>query len=417
MPILVRPRLVWRKTCELTLNHRFIHAPHSRAKLRTSREMLMQCFTYFQVMPEFLDLLFPLGERTVAQDFYSDCFYQRTFLTNMTRGLTIPERAWSGQSIKLCYSLKSVEPSESQTDWPWSIRHCATHHLFDVVNIRSTWVIIKGNQLMEKRMTSATSGRGPSEFSSYDSIDRAFAASLALHTVMIDWSGENWRWYINFLEEQFENLTKEAIAIDANLPAQVMDMGDLISPISRTNTQVSSQIPRLFRNSRRRTDTMQSNIELQPAPAQKYHVNPRTGKKMPLPPGRTIGTVNSVKGPTIQYDTYGQRQFGFQHLQDIQDLEESTNEVVLILKLNLNVCNQICAFYRSLLDNKELPTAIADNCKDDIFRFERRVQAVRSQMNAQIFRSEALLRLIADRKTLASIYGRTLDSARIIKGS
>ncbi|KAI4184655.1 MAG: hypothetical protein L6R41_004600 [Letrouitia leprolyta] len=288
-------------------------------------------------MPEFLDLLFPLGERTVAQDFYSDCFYQRTFLTNMTRGLTIPERAWSGQSIKLCYSLKSVEPSESQTDWPWSIRHCATHHLFDVVNIRSTWVIIKGNQLMEKRMTSATSGRGPSEFSSYDSIDRAFAASLALHTVMIDWSGENWRWYINFLEEQFENLTKEAIAIDANLPAQVMDMGDLISPISRTNTQVSSQIPRLFRNSRRRTDTMQSNIELQPAPAQKYHVNPRTGKKMPLPPGRTIGTVNSVKGPTIQYDTYGQRQFGFQHLQDIQDLEESTNEVVLILKLNLNL--------------------------------------------------------------------------------
>lgn len=382
----------------------FIYAPHSRAKLKTTREMLMQCFTYFQVMPEFLDLLFPLGERIVAQDFYSDGFHQQTYLTHINRGLSIPERAWSGQGIKLCYSLKSVERSESQTDWPWSIRHCATHHTFDVISIRSTWVVIKGNRMIEERVTSATSGRGPSEFSSYESIDRAFAASLAIHTILIDWSGENWRWYIGFLEEQFDSLTKEAIAIDANLPAQVMDMGDLVSPITRTNTQISSQAPRLFRNSRRRTDTMQSGIELQPAPpAQKYHVNPRTGKKMPLPPGRTIETVNPAKGPTIQYNTYGQRQFGFRHLQDIQDLEESTSEVVLILKLNLGVCQQIISFYRSLLDNKELPTAIADHCKDDIFRFERKIQGVRNQMSAQIFRSEALLRLIADRKTL--LYG------------
>lgn len=377
--------------------------------------MLMHSLTYFQVMPEFLDLLFPLGERTVAQDFYSDGFYQRIHLSNAAQGLSIPERAWSGRGIKLCYSLKSVEPSESQTDWPWSIRHCATHHTFDVMNIRSTWVVVKGNQLIEERVTSATSGRGPPEFSSYDSIDRAFAASLALHTVLIDWSAENWRWYINFLEDQFENLTKEAISIDANLPTQVMDMGDIVFPVSRTNTQISSKAPRLFRTSARRSNTMQSGIELQPVPPQQYHVNPRSGKRQPLPPGRSIVTADTARGPTVQYDTYGQRQFGFRHLQDIQDLEESTNQTVLVLKLNLSVCQQISSFYRSLLDNKELPSAIADQCQDDIFRFERKIQAVRSQTSAQILRSEALLRLIADRKTLVRLFKIAFKASRHLK--
>ncbi|KAL9023774.1 MAG: hypothetical protein Q9196_006980 [Gyalolechia fulgens] len=377
----------------------FVHAPHSRAKLKTTREMLMQSLTYFQVMPEFLDFVFPLGERVVAQDFYSDGFYQRTRLSEATQGLNIPGRAWSGQGIELCYSLKSVERSEHQTDWPWSIRHCATHHTFDVMNIRSTWVIVKGNQLIEKRMTSATSGRGPPEFSSYDSIDRAFAASLALHTILIDWSVENWRWYINFLQDQFEDLTKEAIFIDADL----VDMGDIITPLPHTDTQISSKAPRLFRTHSRRTNIMQSGNDIQLVPAQKYHVNPRSGKRQPLPPGRSIETAGSAKGPTVTYDTFGQRQFGFRHLQGIHDLEESTNETVLVLKINLSVCEQISSFYRSLLDNEELPAATIHNCQDDIFRFERRIQAVRSQMSAQILRSEALLRLIADRKTL--LYG------------
>ncbi|KAL8938634.1 MAG: hypothetical protein Q9211_003118 [Gyalolechia sp. 1 TL-2023] len=353
-------------------------------------------------MPEFLDLLFPLGEQVVAQDFYSDGFYQRTHLSKATQGLNIPGRAWSGQGIKLCYSLKSVERSEHQTDWPWSIRHCATHHTFDVMNIRSTWVIVKGNQLMEKRMTSATSWRGPPEFSSYDSIDRALAAALALHTILIDWSVENWRWYINFLEDQYE----EAGSIDASLPTQVMDMGYIGSRLPTQTTQIptASKASRLFfRTHLRKTDTTQNGIEMQPMPAQQYHVNPRSGKRQPLPPGRSVETAGSAKGPTVRYDTYGQGQFGFRHLQDIQHLEENINETVLVLKINLSVCEQISSFYRSLLKNEELPAATINHCQDDIFRFERRVEALRSQMSAQILRSETLLRLTAERKTL--LYG------------
>lgn len=373
--------------------------------------MLMQSLTYLQVMPQFLDLLFPLGDRETAQDFYSDSFYQQTCLSRPTQGLHVPELAWSGFEYKICYSLKFVERSESQTDWPWSIRHCAVFHSFDVTSVRSNWAVVKGNQLMEKRITSATSSRGTPEFSSYETIEKAFAAALVTHMIIIDGSAESWRWYINFLEDQFEQLTQGTISINADIPTQVMETGDIFALVSRTNTQISRPSPRVgsfpsrfFNASSQKTETKPTVAEMQPLPAQRYHINPRSGKKQPLPPGKTIVTTQSSDKPTVDHDTYGQKQFKFRHLQEVHSLEESANAAVLVLKSNQNICEQIRTFYRSLLDNNELSgTGIEQNCQRDVVHFERRIQGVLGHMNAQILRVEALLRLIADRKTLVSV--------------
>ncbi|KAL8726825.1 MAG: hypothetical protein Q9166_006441 [cf. Caloplaca sp. 2 TL-2023] len=362
-------------------------------------------------MPQFSDLLFPLGEREIAQDFYSDNFYQQTSLHNAPRGLYVPELARSGLEFSLCYSLKSVERSESQTDWPWSVRHCALYHSFDVASVRSNWVVVKGNQLMEKRITAATSGRGSSEFSSYGTIENAFASALATHLIMVDWSAENWRWYINFLEDQFEQLTQGIISKNADVPTQAMEAEDIFAMVSRTNTQISRPGPRvgtfssrIFPASSRRANTTPTVTEMQPLPAQQYHINPRSGKKQPLPPGRTIVAAQPPNKPTIEYDNYGQQQFKFRHLQQVQSLEESANATVLVLKSNQNICEQIRTFYRSLLDNHELSgTGIEQSCQKDIVRFERSIFGAASQMNAQVLRVEALLRLIANRKNL--LYG------------
>ena len=75
---------------------------------------------------------------------------------------------------------------------------------------------------------------------------------------------------------------------------------------------------------------------------------------------------------------------------------------MLVLKLNLNICEQISEFYRSLFDNHDLPDVVEENCREDLLRFERRTKNIKSQTNAHVFRVEALLRLIADRKTLVS---------------
>ena len=372
--------------------------------------MLSQSLTYLQVIPEFLNLLFPLGDRQLAQDFYSDGFYQRIAPCSDILNLQVPERGWSGRDFKICYSLKSVEPSDSQPDWPWSIRHCAVHHTFDITNVRSTWVVVKGNQLIEERITSATSVRGPPEFSSYGTLDRTFAAALATHLIVSDWSAENWRWYINFLEDRFRELTQGAISIDADVPTNPTEE-DLYALLPRANKQTTIQShksrvssPKLFRASTQKTNASLALAELQSSPPHRFHVNPRSGKKQPLPPGKSITTTRTSNKPSFQYDTYGQRQFKFRHLQDVQDLEESANETVLVLRLNLNICRQIAAFYQSLFEHGELHrNAIEQKCQGDLLLFERRTQGIENQMNAQILRVEALLRLMANRKTLVSL--------------
>ena len=58
--------------------------------------------------------------------------------------------------------------------------------------------------------------------------------------------------------------------------------------------------------------------------------------------------------------------------------------------------------YRSLFDSGELPWVISHGCKPDLARFERRIQGISSDTELQILRIDALLRLLADRKTLAS---------------
>lgn len=344
----------------------------------------------------------------VAQSLHSGDFFQRIYLSDAEKSLHVPKRAWSGYGFQNCYSLKSVEQSESQTDWPWSIRHCAVHHSFDVENVRSTWVVVKGNRLLEKRIASATSGRGPPEFSSYGTIDKAFAAALATHLLVIEWSAENWRCYINFLEEKFEKLTQGAISSNADVPIQTPETEELFALASRTNTQATNRSqpsrtpsPKLFRNWPKKVDTTSTMTEMQPIMTQQFHVNPRSGKKQPLPPGRTRALAEASEKPATEYDAFGQRQFRFRHLQDTQDLEERTNETLLVLKMNSNICRQISAFYQSLFDHDQLPKdTIKDKCQADLHRFVNRTEGLDNQMSAQKLRVEALLRLVADRKTL-----------------
>ncbi|KAL8875650.1 MAG: hypothetical protein Q9198_006023 [Flavoplaca austrocitrina] len=355
-------------------------------------------------MPEFVDLLLPLGERSIAQDFFSDCFYQQTRLNNNAHGLPVPERAWSGQDFQICYSLKSVERSEVQSEWPWSIRHCATQHVFDVRNVRSSWVIVKGNRVLQDRISSATGRRAPPEFSSYETVGTALSAALSTHLIMIDCSAENWRWYINFLEDKFQEMSKGAIFTDADIPMSPKETEDVFAFGPRTNTQNTNQARRTrvfsFRSAVEKANTMPSVAEV--LPSQQFKIT-KSGKKQPLPPGISTASPEVPKSPGVRHDKYGQPMFRFRHLQDIQDFEESANETILVLKLNMSICKQIADFYRSLFENKELSRTVLDECQESMRRFERRVKGVMSHMESQILRVEGLLRLIADRKTLVNI--------------
>ena len=73
----------------------------------------MSILTYHQVMPAFLDFLFPFGFQKYRQDFHFGGFRQHTTLSDLDRGLAIAEIGRSGRGYQLCYSLKAVEQSKS----------------------------------------------------------------------------------------------------------------------------------------------------------------------------------------------------------------------------------------------------------------------------------------------------------------
>ncbi|CAD6583127.1 MAG: hypothetical protein ASARMPRED_001238 [Alectoria sarmentosa] len=385
-------------------------AGHARACLQTTRDMLMLAFTYFQVMPEFLDFLLLFGEQEHAQDLYCSGFYQRTRLIGLELSTKADTRNWSGRDMQVCYSLKSVESSPSQEHWPWSIRHCAVHHSFDAEHVRSTWLIIKGDNLIERRINSATSEKeAPIGKSAFETIERAFGAALTTHLILCDWSAEKWRWYIKFLEEKFEKLTGETITTNA---------GVLVSPTGRThtkklhhpetlNTVQTAKPNRIFSfTSSVRVQTQE--FENRPiTPTERIlptpiYVNPG-GKKQPMPPGWKGDIPETPSSPSVKRDKYGQQIFSFEDLQDIQHLKEKANETVLVLRLNLNVIMQLKQHYVSITECNELPEDISSNCKWEMSNFRRRIDGITKNLELQILRVESLVCSLTDRKTL--LYG------------
>ena len=396
----------------LTLNSSFIEASgNARTKLRTSQEALLLAFSYFQVIPEFLDFLFLFGEQIPAQDLYCSGFHHQTRLDPCSQTLKDPVRAVSGADLKLCYSLKSIESSPVQHDWPWSIRHCAVHHTFDVQHRRSTWIIIKGNAEINKRIQSVTGSRGPADFASFDSITGAFTAALATHLLICDWSSESWRLYIKFLEERFAALTDEAININADAPLDASKDADLFTAPTRSGTQETFRKPQTTNRrilswkstqSRKQYTLDVPNSPIPQKPSLRLYTN-ASGKEQPMPPAKKVQMSSRPHDPVLDVDEFGQQQFSFRDMQKANDVEERVNECILVLRLNINVVTQLKDYYHSLMLSDEMPQGIRDNCRQDMARFERRVDGVIGDFNLQIIRAEGLLRLLADRKALVSV--------------
>ena len=382
-------------------------------------EMLLLAFSFFHVMPEFLDFLFLFGYQTQAEDLYFSSFRQKTSLIPRDRGLTIPKFLWSGFELQVCYSLKSVERSIGQTQWPWSIRQCAIHHTFDVEFGRADWIVIKGNKEIARRIRSATGSHGSNVCSSIDSATTAFSAALYTHLIICEWSTENWRWYIKFLEQELERLTQGAVTTNADVALSPVMGNEAMFSLHRNDTQKTQQFQknRVFsypKTFSRTTTQVTENMPLAPITNRSRtttFTNP-SGKKQPLPPGMTTSSTNTAKKP-IRLDTWGQQTFAFSDLQDIEDLEEKANETVLVMRLNLNVMQQLGDHYANTIRSQESLKSFKKDCNYDMDCFRRRIHEIDCDINLQILRVDALLRKLSDRRTLVStprdLYRKTLQ--------
>lgn len=416
--------------------------------------------TFYQVPPSFLDFVFPFGLREHAQDFHFSGLRDESLLASYDRACVLSELDRSGRYIRFCYNLRSVEPSQSQSKLPWSIRQCAVYHTFDVENGRTSWIIVKGNKNIKNRLTEA-SERQTYGGNSLNPRSDAFAASLDTHLLLCNWSGENWRWYINDLEDQLQTLTRGVLAFQVEktpTPLSSPPLSDVTSPrLSmgpfRSLSQMSPTSPpsRSFtlppvwtKRSPNRSNTMQSS----PHPCTRSlmgNVNDNLWTSVPTmnspPKARqwksAINDFRSALKQPWRLDTTNDSPvsgdekrllpsserlsppelppsfsasdldktpdiFTFRNLQDIQHIEEKAQEAMLVLKLNTDVLEQLRLQYDELTKHGEFPQEIRDDCRASLHHFSKAVTGVKKDLRMLQSRTETLLHLLANRKSLVS---------------
>jgi len=275
-----------------------------------------------------------------------------------------------------------------------------------VKNVRANWIIVKGNDVMKDRIERATAGRVRGDLSSFETLDRAFAASLAAHLVFCDWGAEQWRWYINNLEDQFQNTSRRTLTASVTLPSSPVTAKDEFQMHPRTDTQKTngSIVARITRTQTALTKTFSISNPKPKSPVQRTYTDPESGLSQPLPPHIT---VNNGPGPGPQppeptFENSDKQDFSFAKLQKIQHIGEKAHEALLILKFNVSIMRQLKQYYNATFKSNHSPQEVVQLCQDDIEQFVLRVTGVLNDLEIQILRLETLLRLLGDRKTLVS---------------
>jgi hypothetical protein len=94
--------------------------------------------------------------------------------------------------------------------------------------------------------------------------------------------------------------------------------------------------------------------------------------------------------------------FTFRNLQDIQYIEEKAQEAMLVLKLNTEILEQLRMHYDDLTKHEEFPQEVRDDCRASLHNFCKGVVGVEKDLRMLQSRTETLLHLLANRKTLVS---------------
>jgi hypothetical protein len=342
-------------------------------------------------MPSFLDFLFLFGRQEHARDLNFSGFRQESRLEPWYSCLSIPELGRSGRELRMSYNLKSVEPSQCQPHIPWSIRQTAIYHSQDLETGKAFWIIVKGDELIKDRIQeSIETCKASKQVMELDSKGNAFATSLATHMVICDWCSENWRWYINYLEDALRNTAGLSFALMMDNPQSLDTVNSLNLAMTRT---VSNQYSEKQRPSN-------STLKLPPTSLKqplKDSSGPLRGPPPPPGPPPVLNTRSAAKSPPASLT-----QYSFTDFQAVQLIGDRVNEVLLVLESNINILTKIQEHYDTVSQSEHCPKELRE-CKIHLEKFTRRINGIISDLHMQHSRGTTLQRQVTDRKDLARV--------------
>ncbi|KAH7063886.1 hypothetical protein BKA63DRAFT_428591 [Paraphoma chrysanthemicola] len=409
------------------------------------------------VIPSFLDFLFPFGKQVYARDAHFSGLREDSRFDKRSDSNGVVDLGRSGFDIRLCYNLRSVERSTGQPGRQWSIRQTAVYHEFDFETGRALWIFVKGNQLIKARLKEASSLSSSTNFGTRI---EAFVASLAPHLLMCDWAGENWRWYINDLEDELQKLTRDVLSAQIDRPASPIHSA-LVAESSAGSPSRSSSFPMFSRSGtgafsgKSRT---YSSFSAQTSPSQAPTlVNNACSAKSWIEPMSVHGEALKSSTPMVEDARFvsfnrvvhslkdsnsrlwkglgrqtndeladrelqeipscssgaslpkdgpppgrpGQEQnLTFKDLQQIQDIEEKAQEALLFLKSNTEILGELKQYYVYVTGHTNFPAELKKGCEADLARFNRCVLSVEKDLRMLRSRTETLIHLLGNRKGL-----------------
>ncbi|CAD0095546.1 unnamed protein product [Aureobasidium vineae] len=170
--------------------------------------MLTQILTYHQVTPGYLDFLHAFGAQGNPRGQYFAGFCHQTMIEDNLQAPKMVGRSW--RQYQMCYNLRGVAPTKGRDGkiTEWSVRQAAIHHQFDVVHGTAVWIVTKGRKDILERFDQLTK---QSPALSFESSQDCFKTSLEVHRMFYHWSTEDWRQYIDWLEDGLESNTSLAL--------------------------------------------------------------------------------------------------------------------------------------------------------------------------------------------------------------
>jgi hypothetical protein len=93
----------------------------------------------------------------------------------------------------------------------WSIRQAAIHHQFDIVTGTTLWIVAKGDKEIKDRIEDLNGPVGRPEDRNFSTPEECFKRTLSAHMVYCHWSTEDWRSYIQWLEEYIDREVSDSL--------------------------------------------------------------------------------------------------------------------------------------------------------------------------------------------------------------
>lgn len=275
--------------------------------------------------------------------------------------------------VELCFNLQGVERYQGSEDWPWSIRQSVAYHRINLSTGACTWLMVKANKEIMTRILEQNCHQQPT----WHTFSEGISHSLPTYILMAAWSVENWRWYLDFLEKCLNDISRPifqfAIGGRVGQSDNEKSRDKIEEPVPDTKKRwLMGWFPRfpVLRFVRESSTRAHGDLEL----GEKKHEKLDDSKET-------------------------KPSFAFVDLQNLLYLEEKVEEAILVIQGNMRTLSRLADFYTEW-EKAPFRVGITGAAKASIKYFAASIDELQNEMRMQEARSQALLSLVTNRKTM-----------------